>query len=112
MHARHRRQLRHRTLQGRVEPHTFSALEREPRRLVSLGIQRDRCRHGADLLAGVEQPGIADAVDPRTVRREGGLVDVSGEDDVRPICAIQPIKAWSPKYRRPFQLIGELDGGA
>src|SRR6185312_3734745 len=54
----------------------------KPQRLAFIGIDDDVRRRGAELLPGIEHPGVADAVDPGAVLHERRLMHVAAEHDV------------------------------
>ena len=75
--GRQRRQFRHGALQRCVEPDDLGPGQGEPGRLPRLRVHYDVCRRRPDLLAGIEHPGRADAIDPGAAALERRLVDMA-----------------------------------
>src|SRR4029077_16351922 len=73
---------RHRSLERLAQANELITRRGKPQRLAGIGIEDDVRGGGAELLPGIEHPGPADAVDPRAVLHERGLMHVAAEHDV------------------------------
>lgn len=65
-----------------IEVDVFVAGGGDPFDLPFLQVQDEEGWLGGDVVAGIEDPGILDAIDPGTAFLEGGLVDMTGKHHV------------------------------
>src|SRR5206468_4416770 len=90
-----------------VELHDLLTLERRPDRRTRRRIEDDAGGVRGHLAPGVEDPGVAETIDPRAAAAKRRLVYVSGEDQVGPVLGrpahqlgIPIVLAAGPAHRR------------